>query len=59
MDLDAAKKLIKEYMPGHAAFVLKADIGERYYTNKNDILFWEKTDGKAGKRRESTKKCGQ
>lgn len=34
MDLDAAKKLIKEYMPGHAAFVLKADIGERYYTNK-------------------------
>lgn len=49
MDLDAAKKLVKEYMPGHAAFALKADIGERYYTNKNDILFREKTDGKEGK----------
>ncbi len=39
MDLDAAKKLVKEYMPGHAAFALKADIGERYYTNKKMIFY--------------------
>ena len=46
MELEAAKKLIKEYMPGHSAFVLQADIGERYYQNKNDILFRNKNKEK-------------
>lgn len=46
MDIEAAKKLIKEYMPGHSAFVLQADIGERYYRNKNDILFRNKNEEK-------------
>ena len=32
-------------MPGHSEFVVKADIAERYYRNKNDILFYEKEKG--------------
>ena len=42
MELEAVKKLIKDYMPGHTEFVMQADIGERYYCNKNDILYREK-----------------
>lgn len=41
MEIEAVKKLIKKYMPGHSEFVVKADIGERYYRNKTDILFRE------------------
>jgi SPP1 family phage portal protein len=45
MELEAAKRLIKEYEAGHSAFVLKADTAERYYLNQNDIIF--KKDKKA------------
>lgn len=38
MDLEGAKKLIKEYIPGHADFVTKAMEAKRYYRNENDIL---------------------
>lgn len=44
MKIEDAKKLIKEYLPGHSAFVLQADIGERYYRNENDILFRKKKE---------------
>jgi SPP1 family phage portal protein len=52
MELEAAKRLIKEYEAGHSAFVLKADIAERYYRNQNDILFMDnkkETDNVNGK----------
>lgn len=44
MEIEDAKKLIKEYLPGHSAFVQQADIGERYYRNENDILFRKKKE---------------
>jgi SPP1 family phage portal protein len=44
MEINDAKKLIKEYLPGHSAFVLQADVGERYYRNENDILFRKKKE---------------
>ena len=42
MELEQAKKLICKYTAGHRQFVLNADEAERYYRNKNDILFQEK-----------------
>lgn len=39
MELDVAKKLIYSYIEGHADFMAKAGIAERYYRVKNDILF--------------------
>ena len=39
MDIETMKQLIKKYEPGHAAFVTRADIAERYYRNETDILF--------------------
>lgn len=42
MELEQAKKLIKKYAAGHSQFVRKADVAERYYKNRNDILFLEK-----------------
>lgn len=48
MDINAAKKLIKEYAQGHGDFVIKADVAERYYKNKNDILFRERHKDESG-----------
>ena len=39
MDIEIVKKLIKKHFPGHAQFILKAEEAERYYKNKNDILY--------------------
>lgn len=39
MELEQARRLIQEYMVGHGEFVSKSLIAERYYENKNDILF--------------------
>ena len=47
MDIEAVKKLIKEYAPRHNEFVVKADIAERYYKNKNDILYQRKAKKEA------------
>ena len=44
MELEQAKKLIKQYAAGHSQFVRSADVAERYYKNKNDILFLEKPE---------------
>lgn len=38
MDLESAKKLIKEHMPVHEKFVKDAIEAKRYYRNENDIL---------------------
>ncbi len=42
MELDAIKKIIKKYAPYHADLNVKSAIAERYYQNKNDILFIDK-----------------
>lgn len=39
MELSVAIEIIKKYATGHNDFVMKADIAERYYRNKTDILF--------------------
>ena len=39
MELDAAKKLINNYVQGHADFMMRAAEGDRYYRVQNDILF--------------------
>ena len=40
------KQLIKKYEPGHAAFVTRAAVAERYYRNETDILFRDKPKDK-------------
>lgn len=42
MELEQAKQLIKKYAAGHSQFVRNADVAERYYKNRNDILFLKK-----------------
>lgn len=42
MDVAVAKKLIEKHTIGHAHVINHALIAERYYRNKNDILFAEK-----------------
>ena len=42
MDIETMKKLIKKYEAGHAAFVMRASVAERYYRNETDILFKDK-----------------
>ncbi len=44
MDLITARKLIIKYSSYHSAFAIKADVAERYYKNKTDILFKKKPD---------------
>lgn len=44
MDLESAKKQIKQYTTGHADFVRKCEIAERYYRNETDVLFHKKKE---------------
>lgn len=39
MELEVAKKLIKEYTRNHGDFVNRVEIAERYYRKENDIKF--------------------
>ena len=39
MELEVAKKLISKYTTGHAAFVTRAGVAERYYNDDNDIHY--------------------
>lgn len=39
MELETAKKLIKQHIQGHSDFISRSIIAERYFRNKNDILF--------------------
>lgn len=41
MNLDVAKRLISNYVAGHGDFVTRANVAERYYRVKNDILFYK------------------
>lgn len=41
MKIGTMKQLIKKYEPGHADFVTRAAVAERYYQNATDILFRE------------------
>lgn len=45
MELVTAKKLIKQYITGHADFVRKCEVAERYYRNETDVLFRKREDG--------------
>ena len=47
MDLELIKKLIKDHTLRHADMITKSMIAERYYANKNDILFIEKKTDEA------------
>lgn len=42
------KKLIKKYMPGHAEYVKRCEVAERYYKNETDILYGEKKEDQEG-----------
>ncbi|WP_182185548.1 phage portal protein [Pectinatus frisingensis] len=44
MDILTAKKLIMKHTQGHAAVITKAVTAERYYRNKNDILYKKNAD---------------
>ncbi|HBF0844941.1 TPA: phage portal protein [Clostridioides difficile] len=39
MNIEVVKKLIKKHVPYHSDVISKSIISERYYKNKNDILF--------------------
>lgn len=38
MEIQAVKKLIKDYQTGHTSFLQKAEEADRYYRNKTDVL---------------------
>lgn len=44
MDIEIVKKLITKYESGHAAFAMRAAVGERYYRNRTDVLLQPKKD---------------
>lgn len=44
MDIETAKKLIAKHTQGHSNFVTNCLIAERYFRNKNDILYLKKQD---------------
>lgn len=48
MELDAMKRLIKRYMPGHADYMNRCQIAERYYRNQTDVLFGEEKKDSEG-----------
>lgn len=44
MDIEVVKKLIQKHTIGHAEVIVNALTAERYYRNKNDILYSKKTE---------------
>ena len=48
MDLDRMKELLSEYMPGHAMYMVKCDIADRYYRNQSDVLYGPKKEDNEG-----------
>ena len=32
------KELLSQYMPGHAMYMVRCDIADRYYRNQSDVL---------------------
>lgn len=47
MDIEVVKKLIAKHTTGHAEVIINALTAERYYRNKNDILYSKKTEDTA------------
>ena len=44
MEIEVIKKLVKKhYLTGHLDFMRKTQVAERYYRNKNDILYKKKS----------------
>lgn len=48
MELEVFKQVIKRYEPYHSDFMIKADVGKRYYHNDTDILFQNKKEDNDG-----------
>ena len=48
MDLVRMKELLSQYMPGHAMYMVKCDIADRYYRNQSDILHGEEKKDEEG-----------
>lgn len=44
MEITTVKNIIKKYIPGHTEFIRRAEVAERYYRNKTDILFPTKAE---------------
>lgn len=42
------KELLSQYMPGHAIYMVKCDISDRYYRNQSDILHGEEKKDEEG-----------
>lgn len=42
------KELLSQYMPGHAMYMVKCDIADRYYRNQSDILHGEEKKDEEG-----------
>jgi len=47
LDIEVIKKLIAKHTTGHAEVIVNALTAERYYRNKNDILYSKKTEDTA------------
>lgn len=48
MDLVRMKELLSQYMPGHAIYMVKCDIADRYYRNQSDVLYGPKKEDEEG-----------
>lgn len=42
------KELLSQYMPGHAMYMVRCDIADRYYKNQSDILYGEEKKDEEG-----------
>ena len=42
------KELLSQYMPGHAMYMVKCDIADRYYRNQSDVLYGPKKEDNEG-----------
>lgn len=42
------KELLSQYMPGHAMYMVKCDIADRYYRNQSDVLYGPKKEDEEG-----------
>lgn len=48
MDLVRMKELLSQYMPGHAMYMVRCDIADRYYRNQSDVLYGPKKEDEEG-----------
>jgi len=48
VDLVRMKELLSQYMPGHAMYMIRCDIADRYYRNKSDIFYGDEKKDEEG-----------